>query len=203
MTTMIEQLLDFTRIRSGGGIPIEPHETNLVDLCDQAVGEIELGHPEWSIQKQATGDLRGAWDSDRLLQVPSNLVANACQHGIAGSSVLVKLDGTDRDRVGVEVRNRGAIPASLLPFLFDPFRSTQHRRDQSRGLGLGLFIVREIVLGHGGSVDVASSESEGTTFVVRLPRRAQRKGERESRTSTSTASPSRAGSSPGPTDPRP
>lgn len=179
MATMIEQLLDFTQIRSGGGIPIAPHETNLIDLCGQAVGELELGHPEWTIQREAVGDLRGEWDSDRLLQVLSNLVANACQHGVAGSPVLVRLDGSAGDRVEIEVHNRGAIPASLVPNLFDPFRSTRHRRDQSRGLGLGLFIVREIVRGHGGSVDVVSNELEGTTFVVHLPRRAERRGEDE------------------------
>ncbi len=187
MTTMIEQLLDFTRIRSGGGIPIEPHETNLLDLCGQAVGELELAHPEWRIQREASGDLRGSWDSDRLLQVFSNLLANACQHGVAGSPVLVKLDGTGGDWVDILVRNRGAIPAALLQYLFDPFRSTRHRRDQSRGLGLGLFIVREVVRGHGGSVDVASTEPDGTSFVVRLPRRAPRKAEREAQSSGGTA----------------
>lgn len=178
MATMIEQLLDFTRIRLGGGIPIEPHETNLADLCGQAVAELELGHPEWIIQRQAIGDLRGAWDSDRLLQVLSNLLANACQHGVAGVPVFVKLDGSDGHRVGIEIRNRGAIPASLLPHLFDPFRSTGHGRDQSRGLGLGLHIVREIVRGHGGSVEVVSNDSEDTTFLVRLPRRAERRAPR-------------------------
>jgi len=173
MSMMIEQLFDFTRVRAGGGIPIAPHPTNLGDLCSQAIGEIELAHAEWTVQQEGHGDLRGTWDSDRLLQVLSNLVANACQHGAADVPVLVRLDGTSKDRVRIEVRNRGAIPAFLVPELFEPFRSTRHRRDRSRGLGLGLFIVREIVRGHGGSVDVTSTEAEGTVFVVQLPRHAQ------------------------------
>lgn len=176
MNTMIEQLLDFTRTRSGGGIPIEPHEADLADLCDQAVAELELAHPEWRIQRAAAGDQRGAWDSARLLQVFSNLIANACQHGNPDVPVFVKLDGAAEHEVRIEVRNGGTIPESLLPHLFDPFRSIGHRRDHSRGLGLGLFIIREIVRGHGGSVDVTSTELEGTSFVIQLPRQTQRRG---------------------------
>jgi len=109
-----------------------------------------------------------------LLQVFSNLIANACQHGAPDAPVCVKLDGTSRDRVQIEVHNLGAITASLLPHLFDPFRGTRHKRDLSRGLGLGLFIVREIIRGHGGYVDVESTEADGTTFLIQLPRRSRR-----------------------------
>ncbi|HMI85077.1 MAG TPA: GAF domain-containing protein [Polyangiaceae bacterium] len=185
MTTMIDQLLDFTRARSGGGIAVEPHETNLADLCTQAVGELELAHPEWTIQREVVGDQRGSWDSDRLLQVLSNLVANAGQHGTSNAGISLKLDGTALHHVRVEIHNQGMIPESLQPHLFDPFRSTLHRRDQSRGLGLGLFIVREIVRAHGGQVDVSSSEPDGTTFSIVLPRHTAR---RAARSETSEAS---------------
>lgn len=182
MTTMIEQLLDFTRIRSGGGIPIEPRETMLAELCGQVISELEVTHPGWRIRCAATGDQSGRWDSDRLLQLFSNLIANACQHGAPESPVLVVLDGKAERTVRIEVQNRGAIAESLLPHLFDPFRSTGHRRDQSRGLGLGLFIVREIVRGHGGTIEVTSSEASGTHFVIQLPRQAERKNENPLRT---------------------
>ncbi len=176
MRTMIDQLLDFTRARSGGGIPIDPHATDLGDLCAQAVSELELSHPEWNIRRQVAGDQRGTWDSDRLLQALSNLVSNAGQHGTRGEPISIELDGTHRDHVTITIHNYGAVPEALLTSLFDPFRSTQHRRDQSRGLGLGLFIVREIVRSHRGSVDVASSEAAGTTFTIQLPRHAEKKG---------------------------
>jgi signal transduction histidine kinase len=100
-------------------------------------------------------------------------VANAGQHGTLGRRVSIKLDGRSSDSVSFEIRNEGSIPTSLLPALFDPFRGTRHRRDNSRGLGLGLFIVKEIVRAHGGTVDVTSSHEAGTTFIVRLPRHAQ------------------------------
>lgn len=170
MAEMIDQLLDFTRARSGGGIAIAPQAADLAELCAQALGEIELTHPDWKIHSECAGDPRGRWDPDRLLQVLSNLLSNAGQHGAREAGITLRLDGTAADRVRVEIHNMGAIPESLLRNLFDPFRSTGHGRSHSRGLGLGLFIVREIVQAHGGSIDVSSTEAAGTSFTIWLPR---------------------------------
>jgi signal transduction histidine kinase len=172
MMRMIDQLLDVTRVRAGGGIHVEPSNTNLGALCAQAIGEVELAFPHWTVQPEAVGELDGRWDPDRLLQIVSNLVSNAGQHGRPEGIVAVRLDGRDPDHVVLEVHNGGSIPASIMPSLFDPFRGTRSARDTSRGLGLGLFIVKEITEAHGGTVEVASSAGAGTTFVVRLPRRA-------------------------------
>ncbi len=168
MARMIEQLLDFTRARTGGGIQIQPRETHLGELSAQAVDELELAHPEWTIRCDASGDLGVCWDPDRMVQVISNLVANAGQHGAQGSPVIVRLDGSSESEVKFEIHNAGAIPPKFLPNIFDPFRS--HRGAHVRGLGLGLFIVRQIVLAHGGTVTVSSSEEAGTTFHVTVPR---------------------------------
>lgn len=178
MTTMIDQLLDFTRARSGGGIRVQPRATNLAELCAQAIDELQLTHPEWKIRCEVVGDPCGSWDSDRLLQVISNLVANAGQHGTPDAGITVKLHCADPDQVTMAIHNHGAIPESLLREIFDPFRSTRHTRDHSRGLGLGLFIVREIVRSHGGTVGVTSSEVEGTTFTILLPRNTVRRDAR-------------------------
>jgi signal transduction histidine kinase len=70
----------------------------------------------------------------------------------------------------IEIQNRGAIPAELLPVLFDPFRGAQRKRNGAQGLGLGLFIIKEIVRSHGGEISVRSSEEEGTSFSLWLPR---------------------------------
>ncbi len=174
MMTMIDQLLDVTRARAGGGIEVRPRNTDLGDLCSQAIDELELAFPRWTIQRKSTGALRGEWDPDRLLQVISNLVSNAGQHGRPQGVVAVNLDGREPDTVILRIQNGGAIPASVLPSLFDPFRGSRQPPDASRGLGLGLFIVKEIARAHGGSVDVSSSDPEGTTFTLRLPRRATR-----------------------------
>lgn len=172
MARMIEQLLDFTRLRVGSGLELQPHEEHLGELCAQAVSEIELAHPDWRIRQVAEGDLRGTWDPDRLLQIISNLVSNAGGHGTPGGEVQVHLDGRQLDRIRIEVHNAGVIPEAVLGSLFDPFRGTQHRRTKSRGLGLGLFIVKEIAVAHGGTIDLTSTESSGTTFEVHLPRHA-------------------------------
>jgi PAS domain S-box-containing protein len=175
MARMIAQLLDFTRARSGGGIEIEPCQTDLAELCAQAVSELELAHPEWKFQCQTLGDSSGTWDPDRLLQVISNVVANAVQHGKLEGGIQITLDGTDTEKVRVRVHNQGAISESLLPRLFDPFRGAQHRGNQSRGLGLGLFIIREIILAHGGTVQVSSEPASGTTVAMELPRHSSRR----------------------------
>ena len=172
MERMIDQLLDFTRARVGGGIEILVRDANLADLCSQAIGEVELVYPDRSIPCSFVGDQGGTWDPDRLLQIISNLVANACQHGRPGSPVTVRLDGRQSDAIVLAVHNLGTIPEALQPTLFDPFRGTRHRRDHSRGLGLGLFIVKELVRAHGGTVEVESADPDGTTFTIRLPRRA-------------------------------
>jgi PAS domain S-box-containing protein len=172
MSRMIDQLLDFTRARVGGGIDVRPRPANLAELCDQAIAELELAYPDWRIERCVLGDLDGAWDPDRLLQIISNLIGNAGQHGDLDAGILVLLDGRAADQVTLRVHNKGTIPPGLLPGLFDPFRATRHRRDQSRGLGLGLFIVKELIRAHGGTVEVTSSDAAGTTFVIVLPRHA-------------------------------
>jgi len=182
MTRMIDQLLDVTRARAGGGIQVEPSEMNLANLCAQAIGELELAFPSWTMKGEITGELDGRWDPDRLSQIVSNLVSNAGQHGRPEGLITVRLDGRAPDTVTLEVHNDGSIPTSIMPSLFDPFRGTQSPRDSSRGLGLGLFIVKEIAEAHGGSVQVASSPAEGTTFVVRLPRWAGRSSGAEPQT---------------------
>jgi hypothetical protein len=119
------------------------------------------------------GDLSGEWDPGRLRQVLSNLIGNAIQHGGTDSEVALtaRAEGPD---VLLEVRNGGAIiPPDLLPTIFDPLvrgasAGSPPRRPGS--IGLGLYIVREIVDAHGGAVTVQSTAAEGTTFTARLPR---------------------------------
>jgi signal transduction histidine kinase len=172
MDRMIEQLLDFTRARIGGGLEIRTCPSDLGEIAAQAVEEIEIANPDCKLELASRGDLSGTWDPDRLLQVASNLLANAAHHGRKGASVTLTLDGTHPQQVSMVVHNQGAVVPALLPHLFDPFRTSRQGRAQSRGLGLGLFIVRELVHAHGGKVEVSSTDADGTTFSVVLPRTA-------------------------------
>ena len=168
MVQMIAELLDLTRGRIGGGIPIESTRCDLLTIVRAAIDELELAYPSRRIALHAAGEFEGRFDQERLAQVASNLIGNALQHSPADSQVDVSL--VDRGDVGVvlDVTNSGApIPPELLPHLFDPFR---RGGGSSNGLGLGLFIASEVVRGHGGTIRVTSTAGGGTTFTVALPR---------------------------------
>jgi PAS domain S-box-containing protein len=170
MSRMIEQLLDFTRLRVGGGIDLDVANADLALLARHAVEELDGAYPDCAIDVHSSGDTTGRWDDDRLSQVLSNLVANALQHGVPAAGVRVVVDGSAADTLRVQVHNMGVIPAALIPEIFEPLTGGQRRRDRSRGLGLGLFISKRIAAAHGGDVEVSSTESEGTTFTLTLPR---------------------------------
>lgn len=170
MSTMISQLLDLTRVRSGGGIGIAVENTDLATICSNAIAELSLSHPEWRIQFTNIGTSMGRWDANRLHQMLSNLIANAGQHGSATDGIRTELDGSQAAQIRLTVSNAGAIDPELVPVMFDPFRRARVRTRHPSGLGLGLFIVREIVRAHDGTIDVDSSEVGGTRIAVTLPR---------------------------------
>jgi PAS domain S-box-containing protein len=169
MARMIDDLLDFARSRLGGEFPIHPRRIDLRQICEQTVEELEFAYTR-QVKLEVHGDPWGDWDPDRMAQVISNLVGNAVQH--SEGDVEVTLRG-ESDFVVLETHNRGTpIPREVLPHVFEPGR---RGTDRSGGLGLGLFIVQQIVLAHGGSIEVSSSESDGTTFTVALPRKGRQK----------------------------
>jgi PAS domain S-box-containing protein len=171
MLEMIGTLLDFTESRFKSLLPIAPVAADLHDVCRRVVGELQAAEPGRPVELELVGDGRGTWDPGRLGQVVSNLVGNALKHGAREGPVRVSVSG-ETDGVVLQVRNDGpAIPPELMAVLFEPFCRGSALRDAShaRGLGLGLYIVRQIVTAHGGEVSVRSSGA-GTTFTVRLPR---------------------------------
>src|SRR5216683_2653541 len=173
MTNIISQLLDFTRARLGGGILIDPKPIDLAEICAEVIDEIESAHPDRTVLFAADGDTRGVWDRARLAQVVSNLIGNAVKYGKRDAAIGVQLDNED-DAVTLCVHNEGpAIAADLLPSIFEPFRRQQNAMARGEGLGLGLYICREMIRAHGGEISVQSSDKAGTTFTVRLPRSAK------------------------------
>lgn len=167
MGRMIEDLLDLTRIRVGQGMPVQRRHCDLTLLAERVVQERTAASPAREVRLQMCGNLAGAWDEDRLTQVLDNLVGNAQRHG-TGAPVQVAIDGNAPDCVRIEVANGGAIAPELLPGIFDPFRG-RPQNGRSDGLGLGLFIVQQIVWAHGGTLHVQSQDGR-TAFQVALPR---------------------------------
>jgi PAS domain S-box-containing protein len=170
MNRMIAQLLDLTRVRAVGTLPIERARVDLAVIFRQAIDELPEKSSGEMVQFQHLGDTRGWWDGDRLAQVASNLVGNALKHGVAGQAVIVQIDGGDPSVVTVSVKNAGMIEPDLLPIVCEPFQGGK-LHDRRGGLGLGLFITREIVTAHRGGLDI-SSKDDATTFTIRLPRAA-------------------------------
>ncbi len=179
---MIRDLLDFTQARLGAGIPIHPQSVLLREMVQQVVEEAETTHPGREICVSHEGETRGEWDPDRLSQATMNLVLNALRYSPRGAPVTVRTSAT-ADTVLLEVHNLGEpIPAELRARLFQPMQRGVVKTDTTtRSVGLGLYIVDQIVRGHGGTVDVESSPGEGTTFRVRLPLRGARGGDSASR----------------------
>jgi two-component system sensor histidine kinase/response regulator len=172
MSRMIDDLLDVVRARLAGGISIRREPVDLGTLVQRVVQEHQAAYPERHIEIVQHGDLAGEWDADRLAQVASNLVGNALKHGDASGPIEVRLDGRHPERATLTVRNPGCIPPDLLPTIFDPFRGRTNE-GRSSGLGLGLYIVQQIVLAHDGDVDVCSGDADEigrTRFDVRIPR---------------------------------
>jgi len=168
MGGMLDQLYDLARIRLGGGIAIDRTAMDARRLVERVAGEFGLAHPNATILVEGdSGPTEGSWDEQRLGQLLANLIGNALRHGNTTHPVRVRALGAGPDLV-LEVENAGCIAASVREHLFDPFRrGNQPSRDT---LGLGLYIVRQIVLAHEGKIDVRSTEAEGTCFRVQLPR---------------------------------
>ena len=175
MVQMVGDLLDFTRSRLGGGIPVVRAPMNMGKAVHDVVDEIAAAYPDRTIRVDARGELWGEWDCARISQVLANLIGNALEHGSEGTAVAVEVKG-DEGEVSIAVSNRGpAIPAGRLNGIFNPMKPTAAAgkgpdEGGSSHLGLGLYIAERIVTAHQGRIEVASSEGTGTTFTVHLPR---------------------------------
>jgi len=170
MTRMIDDMLDLARARLAGGIPLKVSHSDLGEPVQRVVREYEAALPGRHIESQQEGDLAGMWDAERLAQAASNLIGNALQHGTADAPVKIQLDGSDPDAIVLSVANAGSIPPRVLPRLFEPFQGGQREPGQNQGLGLGLYIVQQIVQAHRGSVDVRSGDADRTIFQFKIPR---------------------------------
>lgn len=168
MVKMVDQLLNVARIRSIG-FELQLMASDYEMLCMTLVEEL-CGSEEGRIRIKSAGDVKGMVDIDRFSQVMSNLLGNALQHGKPGTAVDLHIDGSDAGVIRICVHNQGVIPHEQLASIFEPFHLGAENRHQAQGLGLGLYIVKQFVEAHGGTVQLFSDETEGTAFDVVMPR---------------------------------
>lgn len=187
MKALLNDLMEFTTYRLGKGLSLVPVRLQLDQFARHTLDEISAVYPERALELESQGDMNGEWDGRRLHQALSNLVFNALKYGSSGLPVCIAIDGTAQDEVLLTVRNTGKpIAPHMLPRLFDPLVREERDDDNNdndnthtdgafapqvagANLGLGLYVVSEIALAHGGSVEVVS-EGEATAFSLRLPR---------------------------------
>ena len=175
MSGLITDLLEFTRSRLGRGIPIERTACDLAQVCNEALEAATANYPRQEFVQHMSGDLRISVDAARMRQVLSNLLNNAVHHGGPGTPVWLNACG-EHDAIVLSIENSGnPIPPEVLRVIFEPLAQIAtttfdlNLRPKS-SIGLGLFIAREIVMGHHGTIDVQSSAETGrTVFTIRLP----------------------------------
>lgn len=166
MQHLIDDLLDTTRAVQGDKISIFKKPADLREICEHIIEEFRISNPDNKIEFYAEENCHGDWDERRLGQVLSNLLSNAIHYGDPSQPIKVNLI-EECDKILLQVNNRGRlISPERLQNLFRPFWRGARKRANSSGLGLGLYIVKQIVEAHDGSISVESNREYGTTFTA-------------------------------------
>lgn len=170
---LINELLDVSRIINGK-LSLHASKADLGSLLAGAIDSVQPATRAKNIEAvlKTEGDLSASVDSERIQQVLWNLLSNAVKFTPNGGHIDVRATGDAHDvRIVVSDTGQG-IESQFLPYVFDRFRQEEGGFTRTQGgLGLGLSIVRYIVEGHGGTIDVASEgRGKGATFTVVLPK---------------------------------
>jgi len=168
---LIELMIDFSRAQAASAMPLARAQGDLEKQFRSIVEETRARHPAVPVKFIAEGDFAGWWDEGRMGQLLSNLLENAILYGAAGREITVSMSASI-DQVNFSINNEGQpIAPEDLPRIFDAAHRGGAQQDKApEGLGLGLYICREIVRAHNGSIGVRSDWQTGTTFTVNLPR---------------------------------
>jgi signal transduction histidine kinase len=172
MKGLLDELVDFNRGNLGLGVRVSPTDVDLADVFEDELQEVRAVYPGREFVLDVTGDAKGCWDGPSLQRLLGNLVVNAVKYGDSEAPIRVVIAG-DGEGLRFEVRNTGpTIDQSTLQRFFEPLQRGEHqdrKYDPDAGLGLGLYIAREIAKSNGGQIE-ARVEGKEIVFSVRLPR---------------------------------
>ncbi|PDT38066.1 MULTISPECIES: PAS domain-containing sensor histidine kinase [Sinorhizobium] len=165
MFRLIHDMLDFARLKSGAGIAVQIQRCDLCPALEQVIEELRNAYPGRMIESCLSLPEHVYCDSERIAQVVSNLLANALSHGAKDAPIRVDAAVSGED-LTISVVNKGQpVRQDIKERLFQPFFRGQ---TGTQGLGLGLYISREIISSHRGSLDVTSNPNE-TRFFFNIP----------------------------------
>lgn len=172
MKELIDNLLELTNVRLGGGLSINKDTLDLTTQSENLLKEMQLGYPDALLLIETNGPVEGEWDPTRLDQLMTNLITNAIKYGEPGGPVKVKISAKGNEAY-LDVHNEGTpIPESIKEKFFTGNVSENRKNSTNENsYGLGLYIVKEIVDGHKGKIKLTSTKEKGTNFRVVLPRK--------------------------------
>ncbi|WP_207421122.1 sensor histidine kinase [Desertivirga brevis] len=168
LINLVNELLDVTRIEQGK-LTISKKKTNLAELINEAVAEASSLFNHDIIYTKPLEETAVMADPQRMLQVLINLLSNAAKYSPKATEVHLWME-VENQEVRVFIRDFGVgIPKEKIPILFQKFYRVYENETVIQGLGLGLFICKQIVNGHDGDLGVTSYVGEGSTFWICLP----------------------------------
>ena len=168
MDSMIENLLDVSRLRAGHALNLQMSRCQLTMLIHEIAADLSFIYGEYFVV-DADADISCNCSPKELRRVIENLAINAVKYGACDKPITLSIQQTE-DQVTISVHNHGnPIPPAAQSILFQQFRRTADAQEKT-GWGLGLFLAKSLTEAHHGTVSVESSESMGTRFIVTLPK---------------------------------
>jgi len=174
MTAQIAELLDYAQVQTGREIALALEPTDVVALLRDVLKQHQQSTDEHTLElRSAEESIVAMVDARRLERAVANLLVNAIKYSPAGGPIVVSVTRTNRSDgqwLNIEVADRGVgIPADDLPRIFEQYYRASNVASSIPGTGIGLAGVRHMIARHGGSVNIDSTEGEGTTVTVRIP----------------------------------
>lgn len=166
---MIRDLLDANMVKAGEKLPVKMAQCNLDQIISEVLEDLSTLHGDRFVYSKL-GSFDGFWDCSALRRIIENLLNNAIKYGSSSSPIAISLNES-HERVSLRVHNAGSyISPEDRSALFEQFKRTEEAlKGDQRGWGIGLSLVKGLVLAHHGTVGVESDKKNGTTFIVEVP----------------------------------